>query len=593
MALTFDHGDGFVPFLQDENPGVPADDGGTTTPKSKLAELRAKLIARRNAGSITPVNGTSPRRSEGPPTTSKPDVMELTAAPVVSEADASLDINALLAEGRAAADAKSRPKKSIHQRKEGTQNQHVTSNPVLSNQSTVPNQQRPPASAKSDGRQQESSIASADTGEVCEGVVETSPTIVNAVKESETRTGLHSMPAARDAVPQKCNSPAPQAMSAMDGQIPDHLYEWLEMTGWFDENYRERALNRHRRRKKLSYELAKLAQEDEADRGFLTQARSASVAETYKSSTRPTTVDDQLRTLTDAPSPLLEKDAARGRKRSLSTSQRHQESQGPVQKSARNDHADRPRHASDSRVKEGEDHPGYRVKGAVGEPIAQRPRTSHVESGMNGGPNPPPKELFERRPSDRTDRRIERRPINYEGQDSYDGQHDVVPASRWNERSRNANSRQTQDYNPSPPNVTRFSRNLLKSDLQSSHTETNTESDAVSLELHKGGVRYFMIKSWNHDNVSMAQHDNTWATQEKNSSLLEEAFNHSRHVILFFSVNKSVAFQGYARMESPPVWKKNKSRKMQQAERKGLKEYLTMDDIENATEPQRTELIRE
>ena len=61
-----------------------------------------------------------------------------------------------------------------------------------------------------------------------------------------------------------------------------------------------------------------------------------------------------------------------------------------------------------------------------------------------------------------------------------------------------------------------------------------------------------MIKSWNHDNVVTAMRDSLWATQEKNEQLLTHAFNTSRHVILLFSVNKSMAFQGYALMTSPP-----------------------------------------
>lgn len=61
-----------------------------------------------------------------------------------------------------------------------------------------------------------------------------------------------------------------------------------------------------------------------------------------------------------------------------------------------------------------------------------------------------------------------------------------------------------------------------------------------------------MIKSWNHENVAAAQRDNIWATQEKNEALLTEAFQNSRHVILLFSVNKSMAFQGYALMTSAP-----------------------------------------
>jgi hypothetical protein len=53
-----------------------------------------------------------------------------------------------------------------------------------------------------------------------------------------------------------------------------------------------------------------------------------------------------------------------------------------------------------------------------------------------------------------------------------------------------------------------------------------------------------MIKSWNHDNVAQAMKDSLWATQEKNQALLTEAYHTSRHVILLFSVNRSMAFQG-------------------------------------------------
>lgn len=59
-----------------------------------------------------------------------------------------------------------------------------------------------------------------------------------------------------------------------------------------------------------------------------------------------------------------------------------------------------------------------------------------------------------------------------------------------------------------------------------------------------------MIKSWNHENVSQAMKDGLWATQEKNERLLTDAFHTSRHVILLFSVNRSMAFQGYVRLPS-------------------------------------------
>jgi len=54
-----------------------------------------------------------------------------------------------------------------------------------------------------------------------------------------------------------------------------------------------------------------------------------------------------------------------------------------------------------------------------------------------------------------------------------------------------------------------------------------------------------MIKSWNVENVMVAQREGIWSTQLKNEQMLTDAFHSSRHVILLFSVNKSMAFQGY------------------------------------------------
>ncbi|KAI9675519.1 MAG: hypothetical protein M1829_003323 [Trizodia sp. TS-e1964] len=78
-------------------------------------------------------------------------------------------------------------------------------------------------------------------------------------------------------------------------------------------------------------------------------------------------------------------------------------------------------------------------------------------------------------------------------------------------------------------------------------------------DLHNGVLtvrlpetRYFIVKSFNSENVEKAQEDNIWATQEKNAELFSEAYQTCQHVILIFSINKSTAFQGYARMASAP-----------------------------------------
>jgi hypothetical protein len=54
------------------------------------------------------------------------------------------------------------------------------------------------------------------------------------------------------------------------------------------------------------------------------------------------------------------------------------------------------------------------------------------------------------------------------------------------------------------------------------------------------------------DNVLQAQQDGVWATQQKNTKLLTNAFYTTGSVVLLFSVNKSMAFQGAAIMTTPP-----------------------------------------
>lgn len=64
-------------------------------------------------------------------------------------------------------------------------------------------------------------------------------------------------------------------------------------------------------------------------------------------------------------------------------------------------------------------------------------------------------------------------------------------------------------------------------------------------------VRYFVIKSLNHENIHLSVNNGIWATQAMNENILDEAFHNSNKVILIFSVNMSGYFQGYAQMTSP------------------------------------------
>ncbi|PTB67200.1 YTH-domain-containing protein [Trichoderma citrinoviride] len=64
--------------------------------------------------------------------------------------------------------------------------------------------------------------------------------------------------------------------------------------------------------------------------------------------------------------------------------------------------------------------------------------------------------------------------------------------------------------------------------------------------------RYFLVKSFNVSNVELSQRDGLWITKAKNGSLFASAFKTHKNVYLIFSINKSKAFQGYARMASAP-----------------------------------------
>ncbi|KAL2075838.1 hypothetical protein VTL71DRAFT_781 [Oculimacula yallundae] len=79
----------------------------------------------------------------------------------------------------------------------------------------------------------------------------------------------------------------------------------------------------------------------------------------------------------------------------------------------------------------------------------------------------------------------------------------------------------------------------------------------------RGDTRYFIVKSFNEENVIKCIQDGIWTTQVQNGSIFKDAFLNCKNVILVFSINKSRAFQGYARMESLPgsvpcpTWQRN------------------------------------
>ncbi|KAJ4855495.1 uncharacterized protein T069G_11053 [Trichoderma breve] len=94
-------------------------------------------------------------------------------------------------------------------------------------------------------------------------------------------------------------------------------------------------------------------------------------------------------------------------------------------------------------------------------------------------------------------------------------------------------------------------RHFSKSRSMNTYTPTQLLSLAPKQAVAES--RYFLIKSFNFKNVDMSQRDGLWITSARNGAIFANAFKHHKNVFLIFSVNKSKAFQGYARMTSPPT----------------------------------------
>lgn len=72
-------------------------------------------------------------------------------------------------------------------------------------------------------------------------------------------------------------------------------------------------------------------------------------------------------------------------------------------------------------------------------------------------------------------------------------------------------------------------------------------------------ARFFLMKSHNFENVSLAKAKGVWSTPPQNEYKINQAFDQCSNVILIFSVKESGRFQGYARVAAesshniPPV----------------------------------------
>ncbi|PMD46260.1 YTH-domain-containing protein [Hyaloscypha variabilis F] len=342
----------------------------------------------------------------------------------------------------------------------------------------------------------------------------------------------------------------------------DDLREWLDITGYHNAPYRNKILNRRRAIAALDAQRDKLLAEMEAEeRGGLPVALAS---QTSASSMLPPPIPTKVPAggrveppLTSAGNSTMDsqRDRVVSNKRPYSDVQdpREEPSGGKI---ARTD--DRPY----GRVKE-EHEPDFRRLRVKEEDDDYRPRSSGFEATRRSSIDPrddryavrgrsreremsPGRRAYEGRPSPRSysygDNHSYRDELPFESRGYRGKPYEPSFRGRGRGRARDAYDRYPQELD-------------TKNEPSFGSRIANGRPFMDSRGFDRGGkgdTRYFIVKSFNEDNVLNCIEDSIWTTQVQNGSVFKEAFETCKNVILVFSINKSRAFQGYARMESLP-----------------------------------------
>lgn len=127
---------------------------------------------------------------------------------------------------------------------------------------------------------------------------------------------------------------------------------------------------------------------------------------------------------------------------------------------------------------------------------------------------------------------------------------DIIGESSDNEGRKE--KKRSQSESKSNTEGARSRSNSYASDISSTASVPGKSKRTKSVKWERLNARYFVIKSNNMDNVELAMEKDVWATPRRNEDMLVEAFRHTKHVILIYSVRESGHFQGLARMMSMP-----------------------------------------
>ncbi len=296
----------------------------------------------------------------------------------------------------------------------------------------------------------------------------------------------------------------------------DQIDAWLAMTGYYDTPYRDKVLSRRRRLQAIEEERLKLLEEEHEDQRLRGPLSSITSFHAPQGLTPPIATISPPTLTVKQDVGLRIKDSALKKTTTQELTTSNDET--PVKRRIEED------------MKDNE--------------MLHQPKVARTE----GRHRTPPRSQHvtpERRPN---------RSASPEGTKNYS----ATSPCKQSPHSKDEYDRWLPDREVNPRGVRdrALDENVRRIEHRGRHDQRRDSGVGTSHpskpDLQDGRVRFFLLKSWNYENIATAQREGTWATQTKNEDTFVEAFKTCRHVIFFFSANHSKAFQGYARMQSLP-----------------------------------------
>ncbi|KAK0629034.1 YT521-B-like domain-containing protein [Bombardia bombarda] len=361
-------------------------------------------------------------------------------------------------------------------------------------------------------------------------------------------------------------SPAPQVDAlARALELDPDLKDWLVMTDYYDVEPRSRKLERHRKSKALAAEKErieaeqrKLMEEEELELG-LRRPMAAQVA-SAASSAAPTPTIPPVTTMSAATTeqngmsgivPAEAISSKRNRSEDADKVQDRPEKLSRVQEPSRSDASGNGLGEVDYRERDIEPASRHDLHSRPGSRHDLRSKPFELRLAPRDRSNSPRRYPYPVSPPQPPSRNDYRRSPPTRPREFSPHRTAYPQGPRFRPEADNTNYEDRFRAYDSYKAGGTSRRGSPPRDLRRRDAEQFSSVNRIDLG-RKGDTRFFMVKSFNEDNVRKCMEDGVWATQTKNGPVLTGAFANCRHVILFFSINKSRAFQGYARMATAP-----------------------------------------